>query len=314
MKQLNAIYRKRWQENRFYLEEKGLRAFPLHEDRKIPRRDPMAILFRIFAWALRLTPFYKWGLKNAQKISPIENRLTSSKIGKGSIRILHLSDLHLDECPVSQEDILWAIKESGPYDFACITGDLSTGWPIDEITKNKVREIIKALKPKYKTFFILGNHDSGHIVPYLENQGVEVLTNQIATFPKDGILPCPIEFVGTDDPHYFYQKDALRILQEGKRESFRVGLIHTPELYKEAQQSGIDLYLCGHTHGGQIALPGGIPIIRRVYRGKRFAKGPWRYSGMLGYTSSGVGTSSMPIRFFTTAEVIIHEVVPRSEG
>lgn len=273
----------------------------------------MAFLFMVFRWLLLLTPFYKWGLRNAQKAHVIENRLTSPKVGRNSIRILHLSDLHLDECPVLIEDIVWAIKESGPYHFACITGDLSTGWPNDSETENKIKTLIKALDPIYKSFFVLGNHDSGRVVSYLENLGVEVLTNQISSFQKDETLPVNIEFVGTDDPHYFYQKDALNILQEGNKEAFRIGLIHTPELYKEAERNGIDLYLCGHTHGGQIALPGGIPIIRRIYRGKRFAKGPWRFKNMQGYTSSGIGTSSMPIRFFTQSEVIIHEVVPRSD-
>lgn len=209
------------------------------------------------------------------------------------------------------EDLAWRIKECEPYHLACITGDLVTGWPLKEEDEKKIKELAKILNPTLDTYMVLGNHDSGHLVEFIEGLGIKVLTNQLVTYQKSAECPLSFEIIGTDDPHYFFQKDALKIFEEGKKESFRIGLVHTPELYEVAEKNHCDLYLCGHTHGGQIALPGGRPIVKRIYRGKKFAVGSWQSGKMQGYTSSGVGTSSMPIRFNTTSEIILHRLVPK---
>lgn len=309
---MNHIYRKRWRENRMALEEKGLRTFPLAEGRKIPRRDPMGFLFKIFKWLLKLTPFYKWGQANAEKLIISENLVETSKVAGESLRILHLSDIHLDESIFKMEDLKWRIKECEPYHLVCITGDLVTGWPLKEDHLEKIKDLVGGLKPSLGNYMVLGNHDSGHLVKVMEELGVQVLTNQLVTYHKNNQLPLSFEIIGTDDPHYFFQKDALKIFDEGDRNHFRLALVHTPELFEVAEKANCDLYLCGHTHGGQIALPGGIPIIKRIYRGKKFAVGKWQYKNMQGYTSSGIGTSSMPIRFNTRSEIVLHTLIPKN--
>ncbi len=314
MKQLNELYRKRWRQNRFDLEERGLRSFPLKEGRKIPRRDPLGVLFRLFKWLLKWTPLYRMGEKRAAKIHLHENLIATPVVSEGSLRILHLSDLHLDESNFELDDLLWTIKEAAPYHLVALTGDLVTGWPISMADQGKIESLIKALEPSLGQYMVLGNHDSGHLVDFLEVRGLKVLTNQIHRFEKGPQCPLTFELIGTDDPHYFFQKDALKVLQEGQKEVFRIAMVHTPELFQQAEEAGIDLYLCGHTHGGQIALPGGIPIVRRVYRGKKYAVGKWRYRNMTGFTSSGVGTSSMPVRFNTQSQVVIHQLVPMKEA
>lgn len=313
----NHIYRKRWLVGRQNLESKGLRCFPLHENRKIPLKDPMAFLFWLFSLFLKLTPFFKWGMKNAKELHLIENEIATPALAKDKlpVKILHLSDLHLDESIFDFDDLLWKLKEVGEIDFCCLTGDLVTGWPQNEIVCEKIKALITTLKAqtKHQLYYVLGNHDSWKMVSFLEELGITVLTNQLVTHNKSDNLSLAIEFIGTDDPHYFYQKDAIRILEEGQSEHFRVALVHTPELYREASLNSINLYLCGHTHGGQIALPGGVAIIRRVYRGKRYAYGPWKFGPMYGYTTSGVGTSSIPVRFNTKSEVVLHTIVSSNQ-
>ena len=76
-----------------------------------------------------------------------------------------------------------------------------------------------------------------------------------------------------------------------------------------AEESNIRLYLCGHTHGGQICLPGGIPIFRRLKRGKKYFKGSWKHENMHGFTSSGIGTSSLSARLNCNAEIVIHHLL-----
>lgn len=305
MNQLNTIYRKRWLINRKELEDKKLRVFPLNEGTKIPKHDPIGILIKLLGFILKLTGLFHLGKKNTEKITLTENKVKSPKLSMNKITLLHLSDLHIGEGPVDIERIIQAIKECSSYHFAVITGDLFSKLPNseDEFILNK---LLKSLNPVIDTLCVLGNHDSYKIVPRLEKLGVKVLTNQIVYYPKSEKLPYELEVIGTDDPHYFFQKDALRILQEGNPDRYRISLVHSPELYDAAEKYNIDLYLCGHTHGGQIALPGGFAPLKRVYRGKKYYKGSWIYKNLSGYTSSGVGTSGIPVRFFTTAEITLH--------
>jgi predicted MPP superfamily phosphohydrolase len=82
-------------------------------------------------------------------------------------------------------------------------------------------------------------------------------------------------------------------------------LVHSPEAALLAAEAGFALYLCGHTHGGQICLPGGIPVITNIQYRRRFASGPWRCGEMIGYTSRGLGTSGLPVRFFSRGEIAL---------
>lgn len=314
MNDLNAIYRRRWELERKKLEDAGLRAFPLHEKTTLPRKDPLRYFIYIFGFLLKVFGLFKLGQKQALKLRVTENLVKSSYLSKDELKILHLSDLHLDEFERPIEQLISKVKEAGSYHFCVITGDFFTGWPTDHKTLANLEALLNSLEPSVSTLAVLGNHDSRHLVPFLETQKVIVLTNQIKTYINHPHLPMDLEIIGTDDPHYFFQKDAQRIFSEGHREIFRLALVHSPELFEIATQNDCDLYLCGHTHAGQIALPGKIKPLKRVYKGKQFAEGAWQSGTMKGYTSSGIGTSTLPIRFFTTAEVIIHKIQAYSRG
>jgi hypothetical protein len=73
--------------------------------------------------------------------------------------------------------------------------------------------------------------------------------------------------------------------------------------------NGYRFYLCGHTHGGQICLPGGYPVIRHLRYGRKYYRGLWRYRKMIGYTSQGCGTIGIPIRFNTVSEVTLAKLL-----
>ena len=89
------------------------------------------------------------------------------------------------------------------------------------------------------------------------------------------------------------------------KSDFIIFVAHSPEAYKEAAKHMSSLYLCGHTHGGQIRLPFyDGPIITHSRAPRRTAGGLWKYGDMRGYTSSGVGTSGVPLRFNCPGEVV----------
>jgi hypothetical protein len=92
------------------------------------------------------------------------------------------------------------------------------------------------------------------------------------------------------------------------RDEFSVLISHTPEVYREAERAGFDVMLSGHTHGGQICLPGGIPITLDAKLPRRFGRGAWRYGKLHGYTSVGAGSSVVPVRFNCPPEITLHHL------
>jgi hypothetical protein len=112
-----------------------------------------------------------------------------------------------------------------------------------------------------------------------------------------------VQVIGTDDVHYYFSDQAVHALEQAGP-SFSIALVHSPEIYELAAQTGVDLYLCGHCHGGQVCLPGGRAILKHLSRGRRLYKGIWTHRDMLGVTSCGVGTSGIPVRFNTRGEIL----------
>ena len=89
------------------------------------------------------------------------------------------------------------------------------------------------------------------------------------------------------------------------RSNLRLFLAHPPNLFREAAARGADLYLCGHTHAGQIQVPGLGPVFTHTSAPRRLAQGHWREGAMRGYTSSGVAASGVPLRFHCRGEVVL---------
>src|SRR5262249_39617103 len=85
-------------------------------------------------------------------------------------------------------------------------------------------------------------------------------------------------------------------------------LSHTPEIYRQAAHAGFAIILSGHTHGGQLCLPGGVPITLDSVLPRRMGAGAWTYHTMVGYTSVGVGSSIVPARINCQPEITLHHL------
>jgi uncharacterized protein len=83
-------------------------------------------------------------------------------------------------------------------------------------------------------------------------------------------------------------------------------LSHTPEIYRQAAHANFNLMLSGHTHGGQLCLPGSIPITLESALPRRLGAGPWQYRNMIGYTSVGAGSSVVAVRLNCPPEITLH--------
>ena len=152
---------------------------------------------------------------------------------------------------------------------------------------------------------VLGNHDTIRMVPDLERMNVMMLLNECVVLEREGDR---IHIAGIDDAH-FYRVDNIEKAAAGiPDEAFSILLSHTPEIYRQAAHAGFDLLLSGHTHGGQICLPGGIPIMLDFKLPRAFGSGAWKYSNMASYTSVGAGSCIVPVRFNCPPEITLHQL------
>ena len=172
--------------------------------------------------------------------------------------------------------------------------------PIQQVMQS-LQKLTSAIRSAFGFVGVLGNHDDCHMVAPMEEMGIRMLINETMLLEKNGEH---IQLIGVDDVHYYYTDQALHAL-EWAQEQFSIALVHSPELFDAAEHFGVDLYLCGHTHAGQVCLPRGIPIITHISRGRRFYRGHWSYKNMQGITHSGVGTSGLPVRFNTRGEILL---------
>jgi predicted MPP superfamily phosphohydrolase len=117
-----------------------------------------------------------------------------------------------------------------------------------------------------------------------------------------------IHLAGIDDAHYFRVDNIQKAADAIPHDAFSILLSHTPEIYRQAAHAGFRLLLGGHTHGGQICLPGAIPITLDSALPRRMGAGAWRYHDMIGYTSVGVGSCIVPVRLNCLPEIVLHRL------
>jgi predicted MPP superfamily phosphohydrolase len=152
-------------------------------------------------------------------------------------------------------------------------------------------------------YAVLGNHDSIRMVPELEDMGIKMLINESIVIEREGAA---IFVAGIDDAHYYRVDNIEKAAQGIPDEAVSVLMSHTPEIYLQAAHAGFDVFLCGHTHGGQICLPGGIPLTLDSRCPRYLGAGPWRHKQMLGYTSVGAGASIVEVRLNCPPEITLH--------
>ncbi|MEI6695674.1 MAG: metallophosphoesterase [Bacteroidota bacterium] len=260
-------------------------------------------LLTLFTYLLKLTGYYKKGYGNSKTIKITQLSLVYAKLPQAfdGFRIMHLSDLHINSIPGFASIIISKIKKLD-FDICLLTGDYrkdNSGSIVNILKPFKI--LSKYIQAPYGTFAVLGNHDTYLMAQYEKQSGLELLVNESVEIIKDNEK---ILITGTDDPFSYYTEQALLCL-ETKAYDFKIALVHTSELAKQASANKYDLYLCGHTHGGQICLKEGFPLISHQFEGKNFNHGEWKIGKMKGYTSRGVGVSGIPLRFNCPPEIVL---------
>ncbi len=256
----------------------------------------------LLTWFFKITGLYATGMKNAADIHLVEKTFSLPQLPKvfEGYRILLLTDLHLDGVEGVAEKVAALVAEQ-KIDICLLGGDLrmKTYGEISPCLK-QIRWLVASLRPKHGFIGVLGNHDCIEMLPDLEDAGVVMLVNDSWHVERAGAR---IWLMGVDDPHYYRLDDAKEASSHVVTDEFSIFLAHSPESYAEAAQIHANLYLCGHTHGGQVCLMNGKPLITNSRAPRFTAVGEWEYEKMKGYTSRGVGASSIPVRFNCPPEV-----------
>ena len=258
---------------------------------------------RIITRILGISGFAARGRANCLDIRTVtrEQPLANLPDAFDGFRLLQISDLHLD-CVGGFTDCLVDLIARTPHDLAVITGDFAdhaAGYFHDCL--EAIRRLGMALGPG--ALAILGNHDIIEIVPHLEAEGMRVLLNENIPIERDGQR---LWFAGIDDPHFYRTHDlesARRGIPQG---ACSILLSHSPETFEEARHYGFNLMLSGHTHGGQICLPGGTAIVRNGRCPPAQFLGAWSHHGLHGYTSAGTGSCGVHARFNCPPEITVH--------
>lgn len=254
---------------------------------------------------LRLGLVYRRGRQNAVNIQLHRNTIHLDNLPAAfdGYTILQLSDLHLDMHPQTPHAIAEAVREL-EYDLCVITGDFraKTYGDFDNVLSAMAR-----IRGHFQgeIYAVLGNHDTIRLVPGLEALGVQMLLNESVRIERNGEA---VYLAGIDDPHYYRADNFASTCETIPDNATSVLLSHSPEIYRLAAHAGFDLMLCGHTHGGQICLPGGIPLYCNMRAPRRLCAGPWHHHAMQGYTSRGSGVSVVEVRLNCPPEVTLHRL------
>ncbi len=207
------------------------------------------------------------------------------------IRLLHLSDLHFEYWSIREEALNRQIREIKP-DLIIVSGDfVNLSYTDTERAWREIREVIEAWEAPYGSFAVSGTplvEPFAKVEAALKDSTLTLLHDDVASVSINGVT---IDVVGIRCAHH-NEDDANRLsetLQASNSSRLRVLAFHAPDIAPQASKQGIDLYLCGHTHGGQIRLPIYGAIVTSSSLGKRFEMGRYDVDGMTLYVSRGIG-------------------------
>ena len=263
-------------------------------------------LHKVLHKGLEWTGLDKLGLKNVLDLQVLEQDFELERLPESAdgLRILHLSDLHLDGVPGLLEVLLEKIAPLS-FDLCVITGDFRFGKR--ELSREEIEDSLSLIeylskRAKRGVYITLGNHDFIEQVKPFEEAGARVLMNENLPLDEEAQL----WLIGLDDPHLYFCADFENGFKGVPEEACKILLVHSPEVTAKAERYGTDLYLCGHTHGGQIKIPFlGAPFSNARCE-RRYAFAGFERGRMKGYTHNGTGASSVAARFYCPSEMVIH--------
>jgi uncharacterized protein len=220
--------------------------------------------------------------------------LTSKKLSPDDapIRLLHLADLHVEQIGLREEILQSLIADVAP-DIIVFTGDfINLSYNCDPSAVETVRSIISQWHAPYGVFCVSGSplvETQELVAQFVEGLDIRWLRNEIVEVVVRGQR---IRVIGITCTHQVEPDSSMLaevLSTSSNAANFSLLVYHSPDLAPIVNTWGINLYLCGHTHGGQIRLPIYGALITSSETGKRFEMGRYELGDMTLYTSRGIG-------------------------
>lgn len=222
-----------------------------------------------------------------------------------NLKIVQLSDLHSKNFGRKEKKLLGVLKDIEP-DFIFITGDI-----VDWTTKDlaSCQKFWQKLSQNYqgRVFGVLGNHEHLNprfkdLLPLFKESGIEILNNRAKKITIDGDS---FYLIGVDDPHLGYDDIEKAMAGMEEKETLKILLAHSPEIFRKVKDKDIDLVLTGHTHGGQVNIPVLVDFILPLKYDKKYKRGLFKDGKTYLYVNQGIGTTVLPFRFNAFPEVTL---------
>lgn len=217
-----------------------------------------------------------WLLTGPLSVEEITVAIAGLPASLQGTKLVQLSDLHYDGLRLSEALLEQAIEASNQAepDLVLLTGDYVTDdpTPIHQLVLR-----LKHLQSRAGIYAILGNHDiyyrrsKAEVTSALTSVGIHVLWNEIA-YPLGQALP----LVGLAD-YWSSEFNPTLVMSKLHADTPRIVLSHNPDTAKLLQQWRVDLQLSGHTHGGQMSLPGVGPVVALYKSLRRHLPKPMRH-------------------------------------
>lgn len=217
-------------------------------------------------------------------------------------RFVHLSDIHARHYWSPAYDTLIERLQKSPPDLLLITGDFINDLNDHRPGLRVLKRLVPHLASRLGTFAVLGNHDVDLVAPELVGMNVTLLDSRRALL--EGAAGARVELIGLCgvDRRDLDEK-YIRTLPPREPRTLRIVLSHFPDHFRLTKPLAADFFLSGHTHGGQVCLPGGWPLITHDRMPKKYAKGIHRFGPTWYVVSRGLGYASFPIRVNCPPEV-----------
>ena len=257
-----------------------------------------------------------WGFSesNHPQVTRLEIPLSRLPRAFDGFTIAQLSDFHYEH-HFSVTPIRKAVEMVNALhpDLIALTGDFVTVPVLEALTGNPRRfaetaepcaKLLQDLRAPMGRFAVLGNHDGSsdpsRVARALRDHGMPVLINRAVPLVRgrDRIWLAGIDDVLEGRP------DVALALENIPSGELTILLAHEPDFADEASLTPVDLQLSGHSHGGQVWIPGiGAPWLPMLAR--RYPRGLYRVGNMTLYTNLGLGTIHAPVRINCPPEITL---------
>jgi predicted MPP superfamily phosphohydrolase len=230
--------------------------------------------------------------------------VSTPKLEDTAFRIVQISDLHYDWKARNEEAMVRIITGLKP-DIVVATGDYLN----DIAALPRLKSTLSRLAAPLGAFAVSGNFELNRwpSLDLFAETPFRLLQQETVTVTKaDETIS--ISGLGLDRAPAWAE-----LLTDLPDDRFNVFLYHMPDLIEDVSGCAVDLYLCGHTHGGQVALPGYGALITLSKFGKKYESGRYQVGDTTLYVNRGLGLEPRPapqVRFFARPEIAVFDLVP----